>query len=85
MRALLNVLGRTPRLRILERDDVAVHAIARTAILRVPVDLEAIVDEARGRLDLRVSTRRALRERSSSRVYALELMQRIEAELRAVR
>jgi uncharacterized protein (DUF1499 family) len=85
MRALLNVLGRTPRLRILERDDVAVHAIARTAILRVPVDLEAIVDEARGRLDLRVSTRLALRERSSSRVYALELMQRIEAELRAVR
>ncbi len=85
MRALLSVLGRTPRLRILERDDVAVHAIARTAILRVPVDLEAIVDEARGRLDLRVSTRLALRERSSSRVYALELMQRIEAELRAVR
>lgn len=71
-------------MRILERDDVAVHAVARSAVLRIPVDVEAVIDEGRGRLDLRVSTPLALRERSSSRTFAAELLQRIETELRAV-
>lgn len=82
MHALLSVLGRTPRMRILERDDVGVHAVARTAVLRIPVDVEAVIDDVRGRLHLRVSTPLALRERSSSRAYAIELLQRVEDELR---
>ncbi len=85
MQALLAVLARSPRLRILERDDVAIHAIARTAVLRVPVDVEIVIDEGRGRIDLRVSTPLALRERSSSRVYALGLLERIEEQLRSMR
>jgi uncharacterized protein (DUF1499 family) len=85
MSALLTVLDRIPRLRILERDDVAVRAVARTAVLRVPVEVEAVIDEGRGRIDLRVSTPLALRQRSSSRAYALELLQRIEEQLRSAR
>jgi len=83
--ALLTVLARTPRVRILERDDVIVHAVARTAVLRLPIDIEVVVDERRGRIDLRVSTMLALRERSGSRAYATGLLRSLEAELRAGR
>ena len=83
MRAVLAVLFRTPRLRVLERDDVAVHAVVRTPILRVPFDIELIVDEGRGRIDLRMSSSVALRESSGSRARATELLRNIETELRA--
>ena len=83
MRAVLAVLGRTSRLRILERDDVTVHAVVRTPILRIAMDLDVVVDAARGRIDLRAATPFALSERSSSRTWALELLGRVEAEIRA--
>ena len=85
MSALLTVLARMPRLRVLERDDVAVHAVTRTSVLRVPMDLELAVDEAGGRLDLRASTPFALREQASSRARAIALLKQIETELRAMR
>jgi uncharacterized protein (DUF1499 family) len=83
MRALLTVLARTPRTRILERDDVAVHAVTRSAFLRVGMDLEVTVDSARGLLDLRASTSLSVREQTGSRRWAMELLGRIEKELRA--
>jgi uncharacterized protein (DUF1499 family) len=85
MRAVLAVLARTPRLRVLERDDVAVHAVVRSRVLRLPLDLEIVVDESRGRIDLRASTPVALRARSSSRSRALELLELIEIEIRSTR
>lgn len=85
MRAVLIVLTRLPRLRVLERDDVSVHALGRSPVLRVPLDLEIVVDEDRGRIDLRASTPFALRERARSRTRALELLSSIETELRATR
>jgi len=85
MRAVLAVLARTPRLRVLERDDVSVHALARSPVLRVPLDLDIVVDEARGRIDLRASTPFAVRDRARSRTRALELLARIEDELRSIR
>jgi len=85
MRAVLAVLARIPRVHVLERDAVSVHAIMRTPVLRVATDLELIVDEGRGRLDLRASTPFAVRERASSRARALELLRRLEIELRTAR
>jgi uncharacterized protein (DUF1499 family) len=85
MRAVLAVLTRTPRLRVLERDGVSVHAIVRSPVLRVPLDLDVVVDEARGRIDLRASTPFALRDRARSRTRAMMLLDRIEVELRASR
>jgi uncharacterized protein (DUF1499 family) len=84
LRAVLQVLARTPRTRVLERDDCCVHAVVRSRVLRVPFDLEVMVDATTGLLHLRASTPLALRERSRSRVRALELMVRIEQELRAI-
>jgi uncharacterized protein (DUF1499 family) len=83
LRAVLSVLGRVPRLQVLERDDESVHAVVRSPIMRVPLDLDIVVDGARGRIDLRASTPFALRERSRSRTRAVELLARIEVELRA--
>jgi len=83
MRRVLRALERVPRLRVLERDAVAVHAVARSAWLRVPLDIEVRVDGERARIDLRVATRLALRERARSRTRAEELLALIEAELRA--
>jgi uncharacterized protein (DUF1499 family) len=85
MRAVLAVLARTPRLRVLERDDVSVHALVRSPVLRVALDIEIVVDEGRGRIDLRASTPFALRDRARSRTRALELLTRIEDELRSIR
>jgi len=85
MQAVLAVLARLPRVHVLERDAVAVHAVMRTALLRIPTDLELVVDEGRGRLDLRASTPFAVRERASSRAVALDLLQRFEVELRSMR
>jgi len=85
MRATLAVLGRVPRLRVLERDATSVHAVARSTFLRLPMDLELMIDAAGGRLDLRASTAFALREQAGSRARALELLKHIEEELRAER
>ena len=81
--AVLAALGRVPRLRILERDAVSVHAVVRSAWLRLPTDLELRVDATEGLVHLRASTLIALRERSSSRSRALELLALIDRELRA--
>jgi uncharacterized protein (DUF1499 family) len=84
LRAVMTVLSRTPRLRILERDDAWVHAIGRSALLRIPHDLEVMIDDRGGRIHLRVSTSLAIRERASSRVRAEDLLRRIDAELRSL-
>ena len=81
--AVLAALGRVPRLRILERDAVSVHAVVRSAWLRLPTDLELRVDAAAGLIHLRASTLLALRERSSVRAHALDVLARIDRELRA--
>jgi uncharacterized protein (DUF1499 family) len=83
MRAVLAALAGVPRLRILERDAVGVHAVARSAVLRVPLDLEVRVDATAGAIHLRAATPVALRERSSARTRATELLLRIERELRS--
>jgi len=82
LQAVLRVLGRLPRLRILERDDISVHAVMRSSVLRVPLDIDVVVDAVGGRIHLRAWTPLALRERAASRPRALELMRTIERELR---
>lgn len=82
MRAVLVVLGRTPRTRVLERDDRSLHAIVRSAWLRIPLDVEIILDERAGLLHVRVSTPVAFRERSRARTHAVQLLDRIDGELR---
>ena len=81
--AVLRALGRVPRLRILERDAVSIHAVVRSPWLRVPTDLELRVDAAAGFVHLRASTLLAVRERSSIRARALEVLALIDRELRA--
>jgi len=83
LRAVLRVLARQPRLRVLERDEVSVHAVARSAVLRVPLDLDVVIDSAGGRLHLRASTPLALRERATVRTRATELLSLFDAELRS--
>lgn len=80
--AVLAVLGATPRLRILERDDVSMHAMARSPWLRIPIDIDLRIDGARGLVHLRVSTPLALRERARPRAFALRLLARVEAAIR---
>lgn len=82
IRAVLAAFGRIPRLRILERDDVSVHAVVRSTWIRVPTDVDVRIDAAAGFIHLRASTPVALRERSGSRVRALELLVLIDRELR---
>jgi uncharacterized protein (DUF1499 family) len=82
MDAVLAVISRIPRSRLLERDAVAVHAVIRSRWLRVPLDLEVRVDADAGLVHLRAATPFALRERSRSRVRAGELLRLVERELR---
>jgi len=82
MRSVLRALGRLPRLRILERDATAVHAVMRSAWLRVPTDVELRVDAAAALVHLRAATPVALRDRSSVRTRALALLELIDQELR---
>jgi len=81
--AVLQVLDATPRLRVLERDDVSVHAVARSTWLRIPSDIELRIDGSAGIVHLRVATPLALRGRSHPRARALDLLARIEVALRA--
>ena len=82
--AVLRVLGRLPGSRVLERDDHYVHAVVRSPVLRVPLDLALVIDAQHGRLDLRASTPFALRERSQVRPRAHALLDAIAHELRRV-
>jgi uncharacterized protein (DUF1499 family) len=87
LHAVLVVLARTPRLRVLERDSMSVHAVARSRLLRIPLDLEVIIEGAvegtDGLLHLRASTPFALRERTQGRTRARELLALIDRELRS--
>lgn len=80
--AVLAVLGRTPRLRILERDDVSVHAVGRTAWLRLPIDVELRIDGDAGAVHLRVTAPLVLREQTHPRAYAADLLARIDTAIR---
>lgn len=82
MRSVLAVLARIPRMHVLERDDRLVHAVVASRILRIPLDLEIIVDPDRGRVDLRAYRAFAVLERSRSRALATGLLQLIEDEIR---
>ena len=81
--AILRVLAATPRSRVLERDDVSVHAVVRSAWLRIPADIELRIDAAAGLIHLRIATPLAVRARSHPRERAHELLARIEAAARA--
>lgn len=80
---ILRVLAATPRARVLERDDVSVHAVVRSAWLRVPTDVELRIDAAAGLVHLRLATPLAVRARSHPRERAHDLLARIEAAVRA--
>jgi uncharacterized protein (DUF1499 family) len=82
--AVLRVISRWPGARVLERDDRYVHAVARSRVLRVPLELELVVDTEQGRLELRASTPFALRERSQARTRALAFLDAVAVELRRV-
>jgi uncharacterized protein (DUF1499 family) len=82
MDAVLVALARVPRLRVLERDAAAVHAIVRSRWIRAPDDIEVRVDAVAGLVHLRVATPFALRERSRGRARAGELLALIEREMR---
>jgi uncharacterized protein (DUF1499 family) len=83
MDAVLTVLDRIPRLRVLERDAVAVHAATRSRWLRVREDIEVRVDTGEGLVHLRVAPF-ALRQRSQGRARAVELLVLVEQELRSL-
>ena len=83
VRAVLSVLGRFPRLRILERDLTSIHAVERSPVLRIPLDLEVRIDGAAQLIHLRVSTPVALRERTWSRTRAVDLLGRFDRALRS--
>jgi uncharacterized protein (DUF1499 family) len=82
IRAVLAAFGRVPRLRVLERDDMSVHAVVRSVWIRVPTDVDVRIDATAGLIHMRASTALVLRERSQSRVRALELLAMIDHELR---
>lgn len=83
MRAVLRAFARVQRLRVLERDAASVHAVARSAWLRMPYDIHVSIDSGAGFIHLRVATPVALRLRSQSRTRAMHLLALIERELRA--
>jgi uncharacterized protein (DUF1499 family) len=67
---------------MLERDLVSVHAVARSVVLRIPLDVEVRIDQSARVIHLRVATPISMRERTSSRTRALDLLDRIDRELR---
>ena len=83
MEAILAALTCVPRLKVLERDAVSVHAVVRSRWLRARDDIEVRVDVVAGLVHLRVATPFAVRERSRSRARAKELLALVERELRA--
>ena len=83
LRAVLTALGRTPRARVLERDDLAVHAVIRSAWLRIPADVEVRIDATAGLVHLRVAAPLALRARTHPRARAEALLASVDAAVRA--
>jgi uncharacterized protein (DUF1499 family) len=82
MAAVLKALRRTPGLRILERDDSYVHAVARSRILRLPSDVELLADLTEGLLHVRASSRYGRSDLGANRRRAQELLEAVEVELR---
>lgn len=80
--AVLAVLARSSRLRVLERDDASVHAVERSAWLRIPTDIEIRIDGPAGLLHLTMTVPLVLGQRSHPRVRGTQLLARIGVELR---
>jgi uncharacterized protein (DUF1499 family) len=82
MAAVLIAIRRRSGLRVLERDDEYVHAVARSAILRLPSDVELLVDMSAGLLHVRASSRYGRSDLGANRRRAEELLAAVEDELR---
>lgn len=82
MSAVLASIRRMPGLRVLERDDEYVHALARSTILRLPSDVELLADMGAGLLHVRASSRYGRSDLGANRRRAEELLEAVEAELR---
>jgi uncharacterized protein (DUF1499 family) len=82
MGAVLRALRSIPGLHVLERDDVYIHAVARSALLRLPSDVELLADHEAGLLHVRASSRYGRSDLGANRRRAQELLDAIEAELR---
>jgi uncharacterized protein (DUF1499 family) len=80
--AVLRVIDRTPGLRILERDDHYVHALARSAVMRLPSDVELLADLDVGLLHVRASSRFGRSDLGANRRRAVALLAAVEGELR---
>lgn len=81
---MVTALGRMPRLRILERDAISVHAVLPSPWLRIPTDIELQIDVEARLVHVRVARPYVVRERSQSRLVAQEVLRRIEQELRVL-
>jgi uncharacterized protein (DUF1499 family) len=82
MSAVLTSIRRTAGLRVLERDDEYVHAVARSTILRLPSDVELLADMGAGLLHVRASSRYGRSDLGANRRRAEELLAAVEDELR---
>ena len=80
--AVLRVLERSASMRILERDPHSVHAVVVSRLLRVHTDVDVRLDVAAGLVHVRVSAPRLMRGRTTSRAQALDLLARIDQEIR---
>jgi uncharacterized protein (DUF1499 family) len=82
MAAVLVAVRRVPGLRVLERDDEYVHAIARSTVLRLPSDVELLADQRTGLLHVRASSRYGRSDLGANRRRATELLAAVEDVLR---
>jgi uncharacterized protein (DUF1499 family) len=82
LRAVDRAVGAIARVRVLERDEITVHAVVRSRFLRLATDIDVRLDAVRGLVHVRVSAPPALRRRSRAREIATGLL---SATDRAVR
>jgi uncharacterized protein (DUF1499 family) len=82
MTAVLRAVERTPGLRVLERDDHYLHAVARGRMLPLPSDVELVADVAAGLLQIRAASRFGRSDLGSNRRRAQALLDDIERLLR---
>jgi uncharacterized protein (DUF1499 family) len=80
---VLRVIGRTAGMRVLERDDRYVHAVARSRLLRLPSDIELLADVEAGLLHVRASSRYGRSDLGANRRRAQGLLEAVERELRS--
>jgi uncharacterized protein (DUF1499 family) len=80
--AVLRVIARTRGLRVLERDDHYVHAVAHSRVLRLPSDVELVADNDAGLLHVRAASRYGRSDLGANRRRAQTLLEDIERELR---